>query len=64
MPSFRRGKYKARVKHNYKERFIGDFDTYEEALQAERALRIRLTGREEPLIGEAKVQWQLNSQQE
>jgi hypothetical protein len=61
VPSFRRGKYKARVKHNYKERYIGDFDTFEEAVQAERALRFRLTGREDPMIGEAKVQWQLKS---
>jgi hypothetical protein len=61
VPSYRRGKYKARVKHNYKERYIGDFDTFEEAVQAERALRFRLTGREDPMIGEAKVQWQLKS---
>jgi hypothetical protein len=61
VPSYRRGKWKARIKHNYKERYIGDFDTFEEAVQAERALRFRLTGREDPMIGEAKVQWQLKS---
>ena len=58
MPSlWRNGKYKARIKHNYVERFLGYHDTYEEADQAERAMRLRLTGVEEPLIGEAKVQF-------
>ena len=58
MPSRLRGKYKARVKHNYEEYYLGYYDTFEEAAAAERAARLSLTGVETPLIGEAKVQWQ------
>jgi hypothetical protein len=36
--------YKAAVKFNYKERFLGYFPTKEEAEEAERAMRIHLTG--------------------
>lgn len=49
--------WKAEIKHNYVARYAGHHHTKEEAEQAERALRLRLTGVAEPLIGEAKVQW-------
>lgn len=51
MPSKRFNKYKARIKINYKERFLGYYDTYDEADKVERAKRLELTGREEPMIG-------------
>lgn len=43
--------WKAEIKVNYKPRYLGYYSTYEEADQAERAMRLQLTGREEPMIG-------------
>ena len=36
--------WRAAVKYKYKERFLGYFATKEEAEQAERDMRVRLTG--------------------
>lgn len=43
----RKKPWRATVKHNYKERFLGYFSTKEEAEEVERQMRLRLKGREE-----------------
>ena len=43
----RKKPWRGAVKHNYKERFLGYFETKEEAEEAERQMRLRLKGRGE-----------------
>lgn len=43
--------WKARIKYNYKERFLGRYPTYLEALLVEEEKRTELTGVPYPLIG-------------
>jgi len=46
--------WKAEIKHNYKSRFLGYFYTKEEAEQAERDMRLKLTGVEHAVPGWVK----------